>query len=186
MQAIQAPPQIFQIKGPPRVCGVCSCTLHYTDEYPQIQGDCTLAVTNPYNDHFSYHPLNQGSYSHWNNYIQGWRDNSHQRWNQWPSNPPSQHQQSYQSSSQPPFNNHSYQSNQTHHNQPFQHQHKNQSHNQRYRPPHQRQQSPTNQPSSSSPNQPSIEDSLHPFLQEQERLQSMVEKQDKNHRILRE
>ncbi|KAL4287076.1 hypothetical protein AHAS_Ahas19G0150000 [Arachis hypogaea] len=29
IQAIQAPPQILQIEGPPRVCGVCSCTSHY-------------------------------------------------------------------------------------------------------------------------------------------------------------
>ncbi|XP_016168575.1 uncharacterized protein LOC107611128 [Arachis ipaensis] len=76
IQAIQAPPQILQIEGPQSVCGVCSCTSHYTDQYPQIQGDYTLEVANPYNNRSSYHPQNQGNYSEGNNYNQGWRDNS--------------------------------------------------------------------------------------------------------------
>ncbi|KAL4306556.1 hypothetical protein AHAS_Ahas16G0190100 [Arachis hypogaea] len=29
IQAIQVPPQILQLEGPPRVCGLCSSTAHY-------------------------------------------------------------------------------------------------------------------------------------------------------------
>ncbi|KAL4356381.1 hypothetical protein AHAS_Ahas09G0081000 [Arachis hypogaea] len=91
IQAIEAPHQILQIEGPPRMCGVCSCTSHYTDQCPQIQGDYTLVVTKPYNNCSSYHPQNQVNYSHGNNYNQGWQDNSqgnnyNQRWNQGPTN----------------------------------------------------------------------------------------------------
>ncbi|KAL4357237.1 hypothetical protein AHAS_Ahas09G0166600 [Arachis hypogaea] len=31
---INAPPQPPRIEGPSRICGVCACTTHYTDECP--------------------------------------------------------------------------------------------------------------------------------------------------------
>ncbi|XP_072078033.1 uncharacterized protein [Arachis hypogaea] len=46
IQAIQAPPQTLQLEGPPRICGLCSSTAHYTDQCHQVQEDYTLAVAN--------------------------------------------------------------------------------------------------------------------------------------------
>ncbi|KAL4293998.1 hypothetical protein AHAS_Ahas18G0184100 [Arachis hypogaea] len=45
---IVAPPQPPRIEGPPKICGVCACNTHYTDEYTQLQEDTTLAVANSY------------------------------------------------------------------------------------------------------------------------------------------
>ncbi|XP_025702904.1 uncharacterized protein [Arachis hypogaea] len=56
---INTPPQPPRTEGPSRICGVCTCTSYYTDEYPQIQEDTTLAVVNPYLQKSNY---NQGSY----------------------------------------------------------------------------------------------------------------------------
>ncbi|XP_057740029.1 uncharacterized protein LOC130957175 [Arachis stenosperma] len=78
---INAPPQPPRIEEPPRICVVCACTTHYTDECPQIQEDTTLAVANPYPQRTNY---NQGPYQHGGNQNQGWRDNSNQRLNQAP------------------------------------------------------------------------------------------------------
>ncbi|XP_057755826.1 uncharacterized protein LOC130975009 [Arachis stenosperma] len=58
---INAPPQPPRTEGPSRICGVCFCTTHYTDECPQIQEDTTLAVANPYPQRPNY---NQGPYPH--------------------------------------------------------------------------------------------------------------------------
>ncbi|KAL4300269.1 hypothetical protein AHAS_Ahas17G0184000 [Arachis hypogaea] len=55
---ISAPPQPPRIEGPPRVCGVCACNTHYTDECPQLQEDTTLVVANSYPQKPNY---NQGS-----------------------------------------------------------------------------------------------------------------------------
>ncbi|KAL4321797.1 hypothetical protein AHAS_Ahas14G0146400 [Arachis hypogaea] len=41
---INVPPQPPRIEGPSRICGVSSCNTHYTDEFPQLQEDTTLAV----------------------------------------------------------------------------------------------------------------------------------------------
>ncbi|XP_072087159.1 uncharacterized protein [Arachis hypogaea] len=71
IKAIQAPPQILQLEGPPRVCGVCSCTSHYTDQCPQVQGDYTLAVANNYNNRPPYQSQGQSNYSHGNSSNQG-------------------------------------------------------------------------------------------------------------------
>ncbi|MED6121853.1 hypothetical protein PIB30_033968 [Stylosanthes scabra] len=93
-----------QLETPPRVCEICACNSHYTDECPQLQDDNTLAATNPFPNRAPYHPSNQGQYGNSNN--QGWRDNSNQRWNQPQQNqayhnqqyhnPPHHNQQTYQ------------------------------------------------------------------------------------------
>ncbi|KAL4315585.1 hypothetical protein AHAS_Ahas15G0199800 [Arachis hypogaea] len=64
IQAIQAPPQILQLEGPPRVCGLCSSTSHYTDQCHQVQEDYTLAVANNYNNWQPYQSQGQSNYSH--------------------------------------------------------------------------------------------------------------------------
>ncbi|RYR39244.1 hypothetical protein Ahy_A09g044743 [Arachis hypogaea] len=46
IQAVQSPPQVPQLEGPPRICGLCSSTAHYTDQCHQIQEEYTLAVAN--------------------------------------------------------------------------------------------------------------------------------------------
>ncbi|KAL4391411.1 hypothetical protein AHAS_Ahas03G0242400 [Arachis hypogaea] len=89
---INAPPQPPRTEGPARICGVCSCTTHYTDECPQIQEDTTLAVANPYPQRPNY---TQGPYSCGGNQGQGWRDNSNQRWNQAYQAQPNQNTQVY-------------------------------------------------------------------------------------------
>ncbi|KAL4391052.1 hypothetical protein AHAS_Ahas03G0206500 [Arachis hypogaea] len=89
---INTPPQLPRTEGPSRICGVCAYTTHYTDEYPQIQEDTTLAVANPYPQRPNY---NQGSYPHGGNQSEGWKDNSNQRWNQAPQAQPNQNAQVY-------------------------------------------------------------------------------------------
>ncbi|XP_016164927.1 uncharacterized protein LOC107607491 [Arachis ipaensis] len=163
IQAIQAPPQILQHEGPPRVCGLCSSTACYTDQCHQVQEDYTLAVANVnYNNRPPYQSQGQNNYSHGNSSNQGWRDNSQ-----------GNNHNNNQSSSQ--YHNNT---NQNHHNQPYQHSQQNQNNNHRYQTPHQRQQ--TNQPSSSSINQ--CDDSDRALYQEQERLRIMVEKNEENTR----
>ncbi|KAL4276739.1 hypothetical protein AHAS_Ahas20G0237300 [Arachis hypogaea] len=48
-------PQQCQQLVPQRVCGICSCYSHYTDECLSLQEDNTLAATNAY-----YNCPNQG------------------------------------------------------------------------------------------------------------------------------
>ncbi|KAL4344426.1 hypothetical protein AHAS_Ahas11G0177200 [Arachis hypogaea] len=123
IQAIQAPPQILQLEGPHRVCGLCSSTAHYTDQCHQVQEDYTLAVANVnYNNRPPYQSQGQNNYSHGNSSNQGWRDNAqgnnhNQRWNQ--GNSSSHYHNNNQSSSQ--YHNNNHQANQNHHNQPYQH-----------------------------------------------------------------
>ncbi|KAL4337289.1 hypothetical protein AHAS_Ahas12G0095300 [Arachis hypogaea] len=74
-----AQPQPPQIEGPSRPCGICACSSHYTDEYPQIQENNTLVVDKPYPQRSTFHQSNQGSYQYGENQDQGWRDNSNQR-----------------------------------------------------------------------------------------------------------
>ncbi|KAL4321763.1 hypothetical protein AHAS_Ahas14G0143000 [Arachis hypogaea] len=87
IQAIQTPPQILQLEGPPRVWGLCSSTSHYTDQCHQVQEDYTLVVANNYNNHPPYQSQGQSNYPRGNSSNQGWRDNAqgnnhNQRWNQ--------------------------------------------------------------------------------------------------------
>ncbi|RYR48881.1 hypothetical protein Ahy_A07g034966 isoform A [Arachis hypogaea] len=130
IQAIQAPPQVAQLEGPPRICGLCSSTTHYTDRCHQIQEEHALVVANVnYNNRPSYPSQSQNNYSHSSNQNQGWRDNAqgsnqNQRWTQYHHH-----------------NNNNNQANQNHHNQ-------NQNNYTKYQAPHHRQQS--NQSSSSS------------------------------------
>ncbi|RYR29973.1 hypothetical protein Ahy_B01g054697 [Arachis hypogaea] len=173
IQAIQVPPQILQLEGPPRVYGLCSSTTHYSDQSHQVQEDYTLAVANNYNNCPLYQSQGQSNYSRGNSSNQGWRDNAqgnnhNQRWNQ--SNSSSHYHNNNQPSSQ--YHNNTYQANQNHHNQPYQHSQQNQANNHRYQTPYERQQ--TNQPSSSPTNQG--DDSHHALYQEQERLRSIIEK----------
>ncbi|KAL4381130.1 hypothetical protein AHAS_Ahas04G0102700 [Arachis hypogaea] len=51
------PQQQYQPVAPQRVCGICACNSHYTDEFSQLQEDNTLVATNPYFNH-----SNQGPY----------------------------------------------------------------------------------------------------------------------------
>nr|XP_025635193.1 uncharacterized protein LOC112729020 [Arachis hypogaea] len=77
IQAVQASPQVPQIEGPLRICGLCSSTVHYTDQCHRIQEDYTLAVANVnYNNHPPYQNQGHNNYSHGNNSNQGWRDNA--------------------------------------------------------------------------------------------------------------
>ncbi|KAL4337292.1 hypothetical protein AHAS_Ahas12G0095600 [Arachis hypogaea] len=85
---LSSPPQPLRIVGPPRSCGICACNNHYTDEYPQLQEDTTLAVANPYPQRSNYN-------QHGENKNQGWRDNSNQRWNQSPQAQPYPNAQAY-------------------------------------------------------------------------------------------
>ncbi|RYQ84346.1 hypothetical protein Ahy_B10g103555 isoform B [Arachis hypogaea] len=134
IQAIQAPPQVAQLEGPPRICGLFSRTTHYTDQCHQIQKEHALVVANVnYNNRLPYPSQGQNNYSHGSNQNQGWRDNAqgsnqNQRWNN----------SSYH------HNNNNHQANQNHQNQ-------NQNNYTKYQAPHHRQQS--NQSSSSSTNQ---------------------------------
>ncbi|RYR29543.1 hypothetical protein Ahy_B01g053959 isoform A [Arachis hypogaea] len=131
--SIQAPPQVAQLEGSPRICGLCSSTTHYTNQCHQIQEEHALVVANVnYNNRPPYPSLGQNNYSHGSNQNQGWRDNGqgnnqNQRWN---------------NSSSHYNNNH--QANQNHHNQ-------NQNNYTKYQALYHRQQS--NQSSSSSTNQ---------------------------------
>ena len=118
IQAIQAPPLVVQLEGPPRICGLCSSTTHYTDQCHQIQEEYALAVANVnYNNRPPYPLQGQNNYSHSNNHNQGWRDNAqgsnqNQRWNN-----SSSHYNNNQSSSQYHHNNNNHQANQNYHNQ---------------------------------------------------------------------
>ncbi|XP_015944649.1 uncharacterized protein LOC107469786 [Arachis duranensis] len=91
-QYSQQPPQQYsQQLVPQKVCGICSCYFHYTDECPNLQEDNTLVVTHNYYDHPNqgYHqqggnfnqgyPQQGGSYNQGGgNYNQNWRDNHQQ------------------------------------------------------------------------------------------------------------
>ncbi|XP_015953085.1 uncharacterized protein LOC107477554 [Arachis duranensis] len=77
IQAVQVSPQVPQTKGPPRICGLCFSTAHYTDQCHQIQEEYTLAVANVnYNNRPPYQNQGHNNYSHGNNSNQGWRDNA--------------------------------------------------------------------------------------------------------------
>ncbi|MED6117317.1 hypothetical protein PIB30_108830, partial [Stylosanthes scabra] len=131
---------------PPKHCGICACTSHFTDECPQLQEDHTIAATHNFYDQPSSNTNNQS-----------WRNNQAPRWNQ-PNNPNQSSQNYHQHSSQPHQSSHIYQNQSSYnHNQPQQYQ--NQSHQQRYQPPPQRQQP-------SQPQQPPMDD-FRLFLQEQ-------------------
>ncbi|MED6154602.1 hypothetical protein PIB30_114120, partial [Stylosanthes scabra] len=60
---------------PPKHCGICACTSHFTDECPQLQEDHTIAATHNFYDQPSSNTNNQS-----------WRNNQASRWNQ-PNNP---------------------------------------------------------------------------------------------------
>ncbi|XP_057740015.1 uncharacterized protein LOC130957151 [Arachis stenosperma] len=117
IQAVQDSHQVPQIEGPPRICGLSSSIVHYTDQCHQIQEEYTLAVANVnYNNRPSYQNQGHNNYSHGNNSNQGWRDNAqgnhqNQRWN----NSSSHHNNNYQSSFQH-HNNNNHQANQNHQN----------------------------------------------------------------------
>ncbi|KAL4365154.1 hypothetical protein AHAS_Ahas07G0077700 [Arachis hypogaea] len=64
IQAIEAPPQILQLEGPPRVCSLFCSTAHYTNQCHQVQEDYTLAVANNYNNHPPYQSQGQNNYSY--------------------------------------------------------------------------------------------------------------------------
>ncbi|RYQ95687.1 hypothetical protein Ahy_B08g091032 isoform A [Arachis hypogaea] len=133
IQAIQAPPLVAQLEGPPRICGLCSNTTHYTDKCHQIQKKHALVVANVnYNNRPPYPSQGQNNYPQDGNQHQGWRDdaqgsNQNQRWNN----------SSYH------HNNTNYQANQGHSNQ-------NQNNYTKYQAPHHRQQSNQTPPSSSN------------------------------------
>ncbi|RYR49210.1 hypothetical protein Ahy_A07g035548 [Arachis hypogaea] len=178
VQAIQAPPQVLQLEGPPRICGLCSSTVYYTDQCHQVQEDYTLGVANVnYNNRPPYQSQSQNNYSHSNSSNQGWKDNAqgsnqNQRWN----NSSSHYHNNHQSSSQ--YHNNNHQANQNHHTQSYQAPHQNQNNHSRYQAPHQRQQS--NQLSPSFTNQ--VYDSNRTLYHEQERLRIMVEKYEENNK----
>ncbi|XP_015944790.1 uncharacterized protein LOC107469915 [Arachis duranensis] len=117
IQAIEAPPLVAQLEGPPRIYGLCSSTTHYTDQCHQIQEEHALIITNVnYNNCLPYPSQGQNNYSHGSNQNHGWRDNAqgsnqNQRWNN-----SSSHYNNNQTSSQYHHNNH-HQANQNHHNQ---------------------------------------------------------------------
>ncbi|KAL4275888.1 hypothetical protein AHAS_Ahas20G0152200 [Arachis hypogaea] len=46
---------------PQRVCRICACNSHYTDECPQLQENNTLAATNAYFNHSTQGPYQQGA-----------------------------------------------------------------------------------------------------------------------------
>ncbi|XP_015955028.1 uncharacterized protein LOC107479403 [Arachis duranensis] len=100
IQAVQAPHSVAQLEGPPRICGLCSSTTHYTDQCHQIQEEHALVVANVnYNNRPPYPSQGQNHYPHGSNQYQGWRDNTQgsnqiQRWNN------SSHHNNNQSSSQ--------------------------------------------------------------------------------------
>ncbi|RYQ91269.1 hypothetical protein Ahy_B09g097162 isoform A [Arachis hypogaea] len=129
IKAIQAPPPVAQLEGPPRICGLCSSTTHYTDQCHQIQEEHALVVANVnYNNRPPYPSQGQNNCHQGSNQHQGWRDNAqgsnqNQRW----YNPLSHH-----------HNNTNYQANQ------------NQNNYTKYQTPHHRQQ---NQTPTSSNNQ---------------------------------
>nr|XP_025635931.1 uncharacterized protein LOC112730025 [Arachis hypogaea] len=94
------PPQYQQSQQlvPQRVCGICSCYSHYTDECPSLQEDNTLAATHNFYDRPFYDRPNQGYHSQGgnfnqeypqqrgnynqgsNNFNHGWRDSPNQGW----------------------------------------------------------------------------------------------------------
>ncbi|XLS93605.1 hypothetical protein HN51_069613 [Arachis hypogaea] len=173
IQAIQAPPQVSQLEGPPRICGLFSSTTHYTDQCHQIQEEYALAVANVnYNNRLPYPSQGQNNYSHGSNHNQGWRDNAHgsnqnQRWN----NSSSHYNNNHQSSSQYHHNNSNHQANQNHYNQVS---HQNHNNYPKYQEPHYRQQS--YQSTSSSTTQG--DDPNRALTQEQERLKGAVKKHE--------
>ncbi|XP_057760972.1 uncharacterized protein LOC130981385 [Arachis stenosperma] len=65
-----------------RMCGICACYTHYTDECPQLQQEDNILE----DTHNFYDCPNQGYYqqsSNYNqggNYTQGWQDNSNPGW----------------------------------------------------------------------------------------------------------
>ncbi|XP_015949310.1 uncharacterized protein LOC107474225 [Arachis duranensis] len=61
--------QYSQQLVPQKVCGICSCYSHYTDECPSLQEDNTLAAT-----HNFYDCPNQGYYQQDGNFNQGQDD----------------------------------------------------------------------------------------------------------------
>ncbi|RYQ90939.1 hypothetical protein Ahy_B09g096861 [Arachis hypogaea] len=134
IKAVQAPPPVAQLEGPPRICGLCSSTTHYTDQCHQIQEEHALVVANVnYNNRPPYPSQGQNNYHQGGNQHQGWRDNAqgsnqNQKWN----NSPSHH-----------HNNTNYQANQSHSNQ-------NQNNYTKYQAPHHRQQNQNQTPPSSN------------------------------------
>ncbi|XLS71300.1 hypothetical protein HN51_028165, partial [Arachis hypogaea] len=77
IQVVQAPPPVAQLEGPPRICGLCSSTTHYTDQCHQIQEEHGFVVANVnYNNCPPYPPQGQNNYHQGSNQHQGWRDNA--------------------------------------------------------------------------------------------------------------
>ncbi|XP_025635899.1 uncharacterized protein [Arachis hypogaea] len=68
------PPQHQQCQQlvPQKVCGICSCYSHYTDECPSLQEDNTIAATHNFYDRPYYERANQGYHSQGRNYNQGY------------------------------------------------------------------------------------------------------------------
>ncbi|KAL4276268.1 hypothetical protein AHAS_Ahas20G0190200 [Arachis hypogaea] len=142
---ISAPPQPPRIEEPPRICGVCACNTHYTNECPQLQEDTTLAVANSYPQRPNY---NQGSYKH--------GGNQNQRWNQAPQTQPNQNSQVYY---------HQHPQGQPQYQQPYQQPPQSQPQG-KYIHPHSRPiPSQVNQALPS--NQSHMNDTIHTFMQEQ-------------------
>ncbi|MED6175522.1 hypothetical protein PIB30_079154 [Stylosanthes scabra] len=65
-------------------CGICSYNSHYTDEFPQLQENQTIAASHNFYDNHQSPPNNRQYYPQ----PQGWRDNQQNRWN-----PPQQPQE---------------------------------------------------------------------------------------------
>ncbi|XP_052118917.1 uncharacterized protein LOC127748435 [Arachis duranensis] len=85
------PPQQYnQQLVPQKVCGICSCYSHYTDECPSLQEDNTLVDTHNFYDRLNQryyqggnpnqgYPYPGGSYNQGSgNHNQNWRDNHQQ------------------------------------------------------------------------------------------------------------
>ncbi|XP_015970044.1 eukaryotic peptide chain release factor GTP-binding subunit-like [Arachis duranensis] len=91
------PQQHNQQLVPQKVCGICSCYSHYTDECPSLQEDNTLAAIHNFYDRPNQgyyqggnsnqgHPYQGGNYNQGGGYHnQNWRDN-HQQGNRYNNN----------------------------------------------------------------------------------------------------
>ncbi|KAL4315047.1 hypothetical protein AHAS_Ahas15G0146000 [Arachis hypogaea] len=124
----QPQPQPYQQHSPPpqqhnqqlvpqKVCGICSCYSHYTDECPSLQEDNILAATHNFYDRPNQgydqggnpnqgNPYQGGSYNQGSGYHnQNWRDN-HQQGNRDNNNNGGGQRWNNNSQNRPPYNQH--------------------------------------------------------------------------------
>nr|XP_025628414.1 uncharacterized protein LOC112721577 [Arachis hypogaea] len=172
---------------PQKVCGICSCYSHYTDECPSLQEDNTLVATHNFYDRSYYERANQGYHNQGSNYNQGypqqggnynqgsnnsnqgWRDNFNQSW-----------RDNYQQAGRDNGGNQRWNNNtpQNRYSQNPPNQQPNRGKNyQTYVPPH-RQPHPSNQPQAPQITYPSTspyqDDTLWSILQGQKELQNTL------------